>query len=198
MPELPDTKSLLEGLKFTPELPDTKSLFTGVNLMPELPDTKSLFAGVNLMPEPPDTKSLLEGLKFTPELPDTKSLLEGLKFTPELPDTKTILEGLRVKPAWQVTNDLFDVVNVIPDLMDSGGGSQDVSAVLHRFIDGGDAEILRTGLESTQVSHTSSLCDQLFFRAQFDIRFDLAPVPHSIHLAVSRKWWKFEDGVISG
>ena len=195
---LPDTKSFFEGLNITAGLPDTKGLFEVIKIAPELPELKSPFEGVEVTAGLPDTKSFFEGLNIPAGLPDTKSffgdvqvasellhtkgLFEDLNVTPGLPDTKSLLEGLRVMPEWLGTNKLFEVVDVTPGVIEFRASPLDISTIRDSFIDGGDAGISRADIKSAPSSDTIFSCDQLLFRAQFDLRFDLAPVPHPIDL----------------
>ena len=163
-------------------MPDTKGLFEGLNVTPALPDMKCLFQDMKVTPRLPDTKSFFGDVQVASELPHTKGLFEDLNVTPGLPDTKSLLEGLRVMPEWLGTNKLFEVVDITPGVIDFRASLLDISTIRDSFIDGGDAGVLRADLKSAPSSDTIFSCDQLLFRAQFDLRFDLAPMPHPIDL----------------
>ena len=195
-PRLPDTTGILGDLDLTPRLPGTTGIFGDLDLKPWLPDTTSFFGNLDLATKLPDTTGIFGDLDLTPRLPDTTGILGDLDLTPRLPGTTGIFGDLDLATKLPDTTGIFgdlDLATKLPDTKSFFEGVKatpkpvefredllDVPAALDSLVDGSEAEILTAHLESIPDSVKLPSHNQLLFRAEFDIRLNLAPIPRLI------------------
>ena len=175
--KLPDTKSIFGGLDLETKLPGTTGIFGDLDLAPELPVTTSILGDLDLAPKLPDTKSIFGGLDLETKLPVTTGIFGDLDLAPRLADTTGILGDLVLATKLPDTKSFFEGVKATPKPVEFREDLLDVPAALDSLIDGGDAGISTAHLESIPDSVKPSSHSQLLFRAEFDIRLDLAPIP---------------------
>ena len=162
--KLPGTTGIFGDLDLATKLPDTTGIFGDLDLATKLPDTTGIFGDLDLATKLSGTTGIFGDLDLATKLPDTTGIFGDLDLATKLPDTKSFFEGVKATPK---------PVKICEDLLD-------VPGALDSLVDGSEAGVLTAHLESIPDSVKLSSHNQLLFRAEFDIRLDLAPIPRLI------------------
>ena len=163
--KLPDTTGIFGDLDLATKLSGTTGIFGDLDLATKLPDTTGIFGDLDLATKLPDTTGIFGDLDLATKMPDTTGIIFGdLDLATKLPDTKSFFEGVKATPK---------PVEICEGLLD-------VPGALDSLVDGSEAGVLTAHLESIPDSVKLSSHNQLLFRAEFDIRLDLAPIPRLI------------------